>query len=49
VPADHGRWLHQRIALSTLVIRPDCGHGQAVFPFWDDMLATLHDAVLASD
>jgi pimeloyl-ACP methyl ester carboxylesterase len=47
VPADHGRWLHERIALSTLVIRPGCGHGQAVFPFWDDMLTTLRGAVLA--
>jgi len=47
VPADHGRWLHQRIASSTLVIRPGCGHGRAVFPFWDDMLETLRDAVLA--
>ncbi|HEY8653474.1 MAG TPA: alpha/beta hydrolase [Dermatophilaceae bacterium] len=47
VPADHGRWLHQRIASSTLVIRPGCGHGRAVFPFWDDMLTTLRRAVLA--
>lgn len=47
VPADHGRWLHERIAHSTLVIRPGCGHGRAVFPFWDDMLETLRDAVLA--
>jgi pimeloyl-ACP methyl ester carboxylesterase len=49
VPADHGRWLHERIAHSTLVIRPGAGHGGAIHPFWDDMLATLHDAVLAGD
>jgi pimeloyl-ACP methyl ester carboxylesterase len=48
VPADHGRWLQERIALSTLVIRSGCGHGRAVFPFWDDMLTTLRGAVLAS-
>ena len=47
VPADHGRWLHERIAHSTLVIRTGCGHGRAVWPFWDDMLTTLHSAVLA--
>ena len=47
VPADHGRWLHERIAHSTLVIRPGCGHGRAVFPFWDNMLTTLRGAVLA--
>jgi len=47
VPADHGRWLHERIALSTLVIRPGAGHGGAVYPFWDDMLTTLRGAVLA--
>lgn len=47
VPADHGRWLHERITLSTLVIRPGVGHGRAVFPFWDDMLTTLRGAVLA--
>ena len=47
VPADHGRWLHERITLSTLVIRPGAGHGRAVFPFWDDMLTTLRGAVLA--
>ena len=47
VPADHGRWLHQRITSSTLVIRPGCGHGRAVFPFWDDMRTTLRRAVLA--
>lgn len=47
VPADHGRWLHERVPFSTLVIRPGCGHGRAVFPFWDDMLTTLHGAVLA--
>jgi len=47
VPADHGRWLHERIAHSTLVIRPGCGHGRTVFPFWDDMLMTLRGAVLA--
>ncbi len=41
VPTDHGRWLHERIAHSSLVIRPGCGHGRAVFPFWDDMLTTL--------
>jgi pimeloyl-ACP methyl ester carboxylesterase len=47
VPAGHGRWLHERIASSTLVIRPGCGHGRAVFPFWDDMLMTLRRGVLA--
>ena len=47
VPVDHGRWLHERIAHSTLVIRPGCGHGRAVFPFWDHMLLTLRGAVLA--
>ena len=47
VPADHGRWLHEQIAHSTLVIRPGCGHGRAVFPFWDNMLTTLRGAVLA--
>lgn len=47
VPADHGLWLHERIAHSTLVIRPGCGHGRTVFPFWDDMLMTLRGAVLA--
>lgn len=45
VSVDHGRWLHDRIAHSTLVIRSHCGHGLAVFPFWDDMLATLRRAV----
>ena len=48
VPADLGRWLHERIAHSTLVIRPDCGHGGTIYPFWDDMLTTLRGAVLAS-
>jgi len=47
VSADHGRWLHQRIAHSTLVIRPGAGHGGAIYPFWDDMLTTLRGAVLA--
>jgi pimeloyl-ACP methyl ester carboxylesterase len=47
VPVEHGRWLLERIADATLVIRPGCGHGRAVFPFWDDMLRTLSDAVLA--
>lgn len=47
VPLDHGRWLHERIAHSTLVIRPGCGHGRTVFEFWDDMFATLRNAVLA--
>jgi pimeloyl-ACP methyl ester carboxylesterase len=46
VPVDHGRWLLERIAHATLVIRPGCGHGRAVFPFWDDMLRTLSDSVL---
>jgi len=47
VSADHGRWLHERIAHSTLVIRPGAGHGGAIYPFWDDMLTTLRGAVLA--
>jgi pimeloyl-ACP methyl ester carboxylesterase len=47
VPVDHGRWLSERIANATLVIRPGCGHGRAVFPFWDEMLTTLRDAMLA--
>ena len=48
VPVDHGRWLHERIALSTLVIRPGAGHGGAIYPFWDDIFTTLRGAVLAS-
>ena len=48
VPVDHGRWLHERIAPSTLVVRPGCGHGGAVFPFWDDMLETLRGSVVAA-
>jgi pimeloyl-ACP methyl ester carboxylesterase len=48
VSPDHGRWLHERIALSTLVIRPGAGHGGAIYPFWDDMFTTLRGAVLAS-
>jgi pimeloyl-ACP methyl ester carboxylesterase len=47
VPAHHGRWLHERISNSTLVIRVGCGHGRAVFPFWDDMFMTLRGIVLA--
>ena len=47
VSPDHGRWLHERIALSTLVIRPGAGHGGAIYPFWDDMLTTLRGVVLA--
>ena len=47
VSPDHGRWLHERIAFSTLVIRPGAGHGGAIYPFWDDMLTTLRGAVLA--
>lgn len=47
VPADHGRWLSERIPDATLVIRPGCGHGRAVFPFWDEMLTTLRDAMSA--
>jgi len=48
VSPDHGRWLHERIALSTLVIRPGAGHGGVIYPFWDDMLTTLRGAVLAA-
>ena len=48
VSADHGRWLHERIAHSTLVIRRGAGHGGAIYPFWDDMLTTLRGAVLAA-
>ena len=47
VPVAHGRWLHERIAHSTLVIRPGAGHGGAIYPFWDDMLTTLRGAVVA--
>lgn len=46
VPAEHGRWLNERIAHSKLVIRSGCGHAGSIFLFWDDMLATLRDAVL---
>ena len=48
VPVHHGRWLHERIAHSKLVIRPGCGHGRAVFPFWEDMFMTLRGIVLAA-
>ena len=48
VSPDHGRWLHERRALFTLVTRPGAGHGGAIYPFWDDMLTTLRGAVLAA-
>lgn len=45
VPPPHGRWLAERIPGATLVVRPGKGHGGSVFEHWDDMLATLRDAV----
>jgi pimeloyl-ACP methyl ester carboxylesterase len=45
VPPSHGQWLAARIPNSTFVIRPSKGHGGTIFEHWDDMLATLRDAV----
>jgi pimeloyl-ACP methyl ester carboxylesterase len=41
VPVSHGHWLAERIARSTLIVRPGDGHGSTVFGHWSDMLATL--------
>jgi pimeloyl-ACP methyl ester carboxylesterase len=45
VPLSHGLWFAERIAGSTLIVRPGKGHGGTVFEHFDDMLATLRDAV----
>jgi pimeloyl-ACP methyl ester carboxylesterase len=45
VPPSHGRWLADRIPNARLTIRPGTDHGEAIFEYWDDMLATLRDQV----
>ncbi|TQM62564.1 pimeloyl-ACP methyl ester carboxylesterase [Humibacillus xanthopallidus] len=41
VPLEHGRWLHERLPTSTLVVREGAGHLATLMPYWRDMLATL--------
>jgi pimeloyl-ACP methyl ester carboxylesterase len=42
----HGHWHAERIAGSTLTIRPGKGHGGTIFEYWDDMFGQLRDLVL---
>jgi pimeloyl-ACP methyl ester carboxylesterase len=41
VPLAHGRWLHDRLPTSTLVVREGAGHLATLLPYWHDILATL--------
>ena len=41
VPLEHGRWLHERLPTSTLVVREGAGHLATLMPYWHDILATL--------
>ncbi|HET7799027.1 MAG TPA: alpha/beta hydrolase [Humibacillus xanthopallidus] len=44
VPLEHGRWLHERLPTSTLVVREGAGHLATLMPYWHDILVTLtHD------
>lgn len=49
VPPSHGRWLANRIPDATLTIRHHKDHGETIFEYWDDMLATLRDHVSTAD
>jgi len=41
VPLEHGRWLHERLPTSTLVVREGAGHLATLMPYWHDILTTL--------
>jgi pimeloyl-ACP methyl ester carboxylesterase len=41
----HGEWLAQRVPGSTLVVREQTAHLGALLLHWDEMLATLRDAI----
>ena len=41
VPLEHGRWLHERLPTSTLVIREGAGHLGTLMPYWREILTTL--------
>jgi pimeloyl-ACP methyl ester carboxylesterase len=41
VPLEHGRWLHERLPTSTLVVREGAGHLGTLMPYWHDILTTL--------
>ncbi|GAA2150128.1 pimeloyl-ACP methyl ester carboxylesterase [Humibacillus xanthopallidus] len=41
VPLEHGRWLHERLPTSTLVVREGAGHLATLMPYWHDILVTL--------
>lgn len=48
VTLDHGRWLHEHLPTSTLVVREGVGHLGALMPYWGEMLARLGDAAASS-
>lgn len=48
VTLDHGRWLHEHLPTSRLVVREGVGHLGALMPYWGEMLARLCDSAAAS-
>lgn len=48
VTLEHGRWLHEHLPTSTLVVRQGVGHLGALMPYWGEMLARLGDAAASS-
>lgn len=45
VPPRHGRWLAEHVPGSTLLVREDTAHLETLLLHWDEMLATLRDAL----
>jgi pimeloyl-ACP methyl ester carboxylesterase len=41
VPVEHGRWLHEHLPTSTLVVREGVGHLGTLMPYWGEILTTL--------
>ncbi|EWT01523.1 alpha/beta hydrolase [Intrasporangium oryzae NRRL B-24470] len=41
VPLEHGRWLHDQLPTSTLVVREGVGHLGTLMPYWEEMLSSL--------
>ena len=41
VPIAHGRWLHERLPTSTLVVREGAGHHGTLLPYWSQILTIL--------
>lgn len=44
VPLEHGRWLRDRLARPTLVVREGAGHLATLMPHWTEILTTLRVA-----